>query len=418
MMEGVHLQPELQKAVEDLGYTSWTDIQKQAIPAIQEGKDVIGQSKTGSGKTAAFGLPIIEKTLPRMGLQAVILVPTRELCEQVMQEMLKFSKYKRMHILAVYGGVSITPQIEKLRHSEIMVATPGRLLDHMQRGTIILNKVRTVVLDEADKMFEMGFVDDVKRILSQFRQEKQMLLFSATMSAEVNMIVKHYMKEPVRIKVQSYVEESKLVQHYYVVENKDKFSLLLHLLQHEKPELTLIFCATRRRVDVITRNLYHQGIRAQALHGGLTQTKRKEAMDMFHGKKTLILVASDIAARGLDIKEVSHVINYDIPHTSKEYIHRIGRTARAGNEGKIISLVSQPDYDNFRRVQEDRALKVERLVLPAFTPIHFVASQLGDRRGYDDKRGFHRKPFHGRRGDQRGPQRSHGSYHQRRSDHS
>jgi len=388
----VKLQQEFVKVFEELGFDEWTEIQTKTIPLIQQGHDVIGQSKTGSGKTVAFGFPILEKIVHGQGIQCLILVPTRELCEQVITEMKKFSKYKKTNILAIYGGVSINPQIHYLPKADLVVGTPGRILDHLSRGTLDLRKVKILVLDEADKMFEMGFVDDVKRIISTTPKQRQTLLFSATISTQVHDIVNHYMKNPHRIKVQSYVEEAFLTQHYYNVEARDKFSLLVHLLKKEFKGLILIFCATRNRVDQVAKNLYKQGIHAQRLHGGLSQNKRKDAIDMFHNKKTDILVASDVAARGLDIKDVSYVINYDIPKTSKEYIHRIGRTARAGSKGKVISLTSPIDHDNFRRVLEDSSIKVERLQVPNFERLPFL-NQESKR---FDSRNQHRNTSHHR----------------------
>ncbi|MBI1936450.1 DEAD/DEAH box helicase [Candidatus Woesearchaeota archaeon] len=437
MISGIHFHPELKRVFEELGFLELTDIQKKTIPLIQQGKDVIGQSKTGSGKTAAFGFPILEKLTHNNGLQALILVPTRELCEQVMTEMRKFAKYKRMNIIAVYGGVSINPQIHDLRHADIVVATPGRMLDHAERGTIQFSRVKILVLDEADKMFEMGFIDDVKRIISQIPKDRQTLLFSATISQHVHDIVKHYMKQPEKIKVQEYVEEAKLAQHFYSVNSRDKFSLLVHLLKTQAPGLTIIFCATRNRVDVVSKNLYKHGIRAQGLHGGLSQNRRKQAIDAFHHGKIDILVASDVAARGLDIKNVKHIINYDIPKTSKEYIHRIGRTARAGEAGKVISLLSEQDHDNFRSVLGDRSLVIEQLKLPEFQRIPFFASvrehhgfgrgfQRGGRFGfqrrspYSHRRegssgtGHHRKPYHSREEGSSESGERRGGYHRRR----
>lgn len=398
MITGIHLQQDIAKAVHDLGYIEWTDIQKKAIPKIQEGKDIIAQSHTGSGKTAVFGLPILEKVVHGQGLQSLILVPTRELCEQVNNEMHKFSKYKKMNITSVYGGVSISPQIENLRYADIVVGTPGRTLDHIQRKTINLSKVNILVLDEADKMFEMGFIDDIKKIISYLRQNRQTLLFSATISSQVHHIARNYMKNPELIKAKSYVDKGKLVQHYYDVPSRDKFSLLAHLLKHEKG-LTIIFCATRRMVDILSKNLYKNDIHSQKLHGGMTQNRRKQAIDMFHNKKTDILIASDVAARGLDIKNVTHIINYDIPKTSNEYIHRIGRTARAGEEGKVISLLSELDYDNFRRVLEDRSLIVEKLKLPEFPKIQMVRVERDEHRNFrrDNRTHRPRNDFHRRR---------------------
>ncbi len=395
MIAEINIQPELKKAVEDLGFTEWTDIQNKSIPKIQEGKDIIAQSHTGSGKTAVFGLPILEKIVRGHGLQALILVPTRELCEQVNNEMHKFSKYKKFMIITVYGGVSINPQIENLRHADVVVGTPGRMLDHIQRKTVNLSKVNILVLDEADKMFEMGFIDDVKKIISYLKKDRQTLLFSATISSQVHDIARHYMKNPELIKVKSYVDEGKLIQYYYDVSSKDKFSLLVYLLKNESPGLTIIFCATRRMVDIIGKNLYKQGIHSQTLHGGMSQSRRKQSIDMFHNKKADILIATDVAARGLDIKNITHIINYDIPKTSNEYIHRIGRTARAGKEGKVISLLCENDYDNFRRVLNDRSLKVEKLKLPEFPRLQMARTEqrrsFREDRNYGNKRDFHRK---------------------------
>jgi ATP-dependent RNA helicase DeaD len=381
-LKEIKLQPELEKAVLDLGFSEFTEIQEKCIPMIQAGKDVIGQSFTGSGKTAAFGFPLLEKITAGHGLQALILVPTRELCNQVSKEMFKFSKYKRMHIVEVYGGVSINPQIQFLPRADIVVGTPGRMLDHIQRGTINLSKVKILVLDEADKMFEMGFIDDVKRIIGVIPKERQTLLFSATISREVHDLVKYYMKNPEKVKLQSYVDKSKIIQHYYNIESRDKFSLLAHLLKHQgKGGLTLIFCATRRMVDTVGRNLQKQGIKSMALHGGLTQARRKQVMDMFHSNKLDVLVASDVAARGLDIKGVTFVVNYDIPRTSQDYVHRIGRTARAGAEGKVVSLLAPQDHDNFRRVLEDRSLLVEKLSIPQFERVEFTRGETQQRFG-------------------------------------
>src|SRR3989344_4601305 len=339
-----------------------------------------------------------EKITSNNELQALILVPTRELCNQVALEMRKFARYKKVNIAAIYGGVAINPQIHALRNSQIVVGTPGRMLDHAERGTIHLNKVRILILDEADKMFDMGFIDDVKKIISQIPEKRQTLLFSATISQQVQEVVQRYMKNPEKVKVQKYVESEKLVQHFYSVNSRDKFSLLVHFLKHESPGLTIIFCATRNRVDVLSKNLYKQGIKCESLHGGLSQNRRMRAIDMFHNKKVDILVASDVAARGLDIKNVSHIINYDIPKTSKEYIHRIGRTARAGKEGKVISLLSEQDHDNFRNVLGDRSLVIEQLKLPEFQRVPFAASVREDHpRAYGRRTGYHSSGFRGHR---------------------
>ncbi|MBI2655330.1 DEAD/DEAH box helicase [Candidatus Woesearchaeota archaeon] len=403
MISGIHLHEDLKKAFLELGFQEMTEIQQKAIPLIQQGKDVIGQSMTGSGKTAAFGFPLLEKISHNGGLQALVLVPTRELCEQVMSELRKFSKYKRLNITAIYGGVSINPQFQQIRNADVIVGTPGRILDHLQRGTLNLRKLAILVLDEADKMFEMGFIEDVRTIVSQTPKERQTLLFSATMSTQVHEIVRHYMKNPEKVKVQSYVEEHMLPQFYYSINSRDKFSLLVHILKHENPSLAIIFCATRRRVDIVSKNLESNGINAIAIHGGLSQNQRKRAIDMFHSGSSKILVASDVAARGLDIKNISHIFNYDIPKTSKEYIHRIGRTARAGAEGKVISILSEEDHENMRAVLEDRSITIQHLPVPEFPRVGFMP--------YIKRESFgHGRPHHqrGRSGEGYGRRPSHG----------
>ena len=405
MISGIHLHEDLKKAFLEMGFSEMTEIQQKTIPLIQQGKDVIAQSKTGSGKTAAFGFPMLEKISPHKGLQGLVLVPTRELCEQVMTELRKFAKYKRASILAVYGGVSINPQIHAIRNADIVVGTPGRMLDHLQRGTINLSRIQVLVLDEADKMFEMGFIDDVKQIISQTPKERQTLLFSATISTQVHEIVSHYMKHPEKIKVQSYVEEAMLEQFYYDVPSREKFSLLVHLLKKENAGLAIIFCATRSRVNVVAKNLYKNGLQAEPLHGGLSQNQRKRAIDAFHANKVDILVASDVAARGLDIKNVNLIVNYDIPKNSKDYIHRIGRTARAGTTGKVISLLSHEDHENFRSVLDDRSISIQKIELPQFERVAFfsAAGHSGDRPRYERHQrsgygGSQGRPYRGSQG--------------------
>ncbi len=364
----------IQQAVKELGYTEWTPIQRMSIPLILAGKDVIGQSHTGSGKTAAFGLPIIENIRPSGRPQALILVPTRELCEQVMQEMRKFSKHKRVSITAVYGGVGMGGQIANLRRTDIVVGTPGRILDHMSRGTFNASTINILVLDEADRMLDMGFIRDMKKIMQQVPTQRQTLLFSATLSGEVHQIAQNFMKHPQVVKAEAYVDKGKLEQIYYDLDKRgdQKFGLLMHILKEEKPPLAIIFAGTRRMVDKVERNLNQHNVHAQSIHGGLSQNQRKRTLDDFHRGHFHVLVASDVAARGLDIKNVSHIINYDIPRTPSEYIHRSGRTARAGEEGKIISLLAPQDYDYFRSILRDKSLTITESPLPTFEPIEFA----------------------------------------------
>src|SRR3989344_4133308 len=370
--KGIKLSPPFEKALLDLGFSEFTEIQEQCIPLIQQGKDVIGLSHTGSGKTAAFGFPALEKVQLGKGLQLLVLVPTRELCAQVTKEFRKFTTYHKLYITEVYGGVGINPQIHHLQKTDVMVGTPGRTLDHLQRGTLNLSKVHTLVLDEADKMFEMGFIEDIRKILSKVPRNSQRLLFSATMSSEVMSIAKNYMTNPEKVKMQVYIDKSKLLQHYYDIDRNEKFSLLLHLLKNELKGLTIVFCSTRHAVDIIAKNLYKNGIKSEAIHGGLSQNKRTHVMEEFKNGQLDVLVASDVAARGLDIKHVNLIINYDLPKSSQEYVHRIGRTARAGSEGKVISLLAREDYDNFSNVLQDREILIHKIEKHVFEKVPLI----------------------------------------------
>lgn len=349
------------KALNELRYTEPTDIQKKAIPVCLEGKDVIAQSMTGSGKTAAFAIPILQKLEPGKGLQAMIIAPTRELANQIAENIEKYAKYMRINVCQVFGGVSIEPQIKNLRYSDILVGTPGRILDHVNRRTVNFSKIKFLVLDEADRMLDMGFIDDIKKIISYLPQNRQTFLFSATLPEEIVYISKRYMKDPLKVSVSIKVPEHKLKEFYCDVRSNDKASLLLHLIRKEEPYLGIIFCATRTTTDFVANALYQNGVEAKAIHGGLTQGQRTRVLEGFHKGKPHILVATDVAARGLDIKNVSHIFNYDIPKSPDDYTHRIGRTARIGQEGKAISLLSNQDHDSFRRIISVRK-NIERLV--------------------------------------------------------
>ena len=358
------LNKELLALLEKAGFTEPSEIQDKAIPLVMEGKDIIGGSATGSGKTLAFGLGIIEQVERGEGIQALILTPTRELAEQIGNVFKKFSSYKKLNVSMVYGGVNINPQMRALEESEIVVGTPGRILDHIERHTINLSGIKILVLDEADRMLDMGFINDVEKIIKKCPRDRQTLLFSATISVDIENIADKHMMNPVNISVDSYVDPEKLKQVYYDVPKNMKFSLLVHLLKQEKSGLVMVFCNTRHNADFVAENLEKQGIEAMAIHGGLSQDKRNRIMKKFHDKKAYILVCTDVAARGLDVKGVSHVYNYDIPKTSKEYIHRIGRTARAGKEGIAVNILSDRDYENFSQVRRDESLKMESLEVP------------------------------------------------------
>ncbi|MCK5022573.1 MAG: DEAD/DEAH box helicase [Candidatus Aenigmarchaeota archaeon] len=360
------------KAIEEENITEPTEIQRKAIPLVVSRDDVIAGSATGSGKTLVFGSSIIQNSERGKGIQALILTPTRELAEQVSKALLKFSKYKPLKVTAIYGGVSINPQMEKLKIADVVVGTPGRMLDHIGRKTIDLRNVKTLVLDEADTMLDMGFIDDVEKIIRACPRDRQTMLFSATITSEVSRLAQEYMKNPKEVSVDSYVDPKKLRQVYYDVPGNMKLSLLVHLLKHEEGGLVMVFCNTRQYVDFVAKNLKRSGIEATAIHGGLSQDKRNRVMSKFHSKDVYVLVCTDVAARGLDIQNVSHVYNFDIPSESKQYIHRIGRTARAGEKGKAISILGERDYENFRRVLRDSELNVDREEMPYVEKIHTV----------------------------------------------
>lgn len=352
-------------SINDEKFERPSEIQEKSIPLILAGRDVIAGSATGSGKTLAFASGILQTCEKGKGIQALVLTPTRELAEQVAAALTKFSKYRPLGIIPVYGGVGINPQIRGLKSADVVVGTPGRILDHIGRNTIKLRSVKTLVLDEADRMFDMGFKDDVEKIIKKCPQDRQTLLFSATISKDVVRLARSYMKKPLQVSVESYVDPKKLVQTYYDVADGLKFNLLVHLLKNENSGLVMVFCNTKRNTDKVAKNLKLSGIDALAIHGGLPQGKRNNIMETFHSGKSCVLVCTDVAARGLDIREVSHVYNYDIPRESKQYIHRIGRTARAGAEGKAINILSRNDYVNFSNVLKDNDVEIKEEIMPA-----------------------------------------------------
>ncbi|RJQ15823.1 DEAD/DEAH box helicase [Candidatus Woesearchaeota archaeon] len=401
--EELNLHPDILKAVKRAGFIEPTTIQKRCIPEIKAGKDVVAQSLTGSGKTAAFGLPLLEKISAGKGLQALILTPTRELAVQVKETLSQYAMFLKLNITAVYGGVGLQPQIDALKTADIVVATPGRMTDHMQRKTIDMHDVHFLVIDEMDKMFEMGFIEDVQKIIQAIPKQRQTLLFSATISEEIHQIIRKYLKSPVNIKEQIHVHKSFLKQVYYDVHKEEKFSLLVHLLKHKTPGLAIVFCGTRMAVDSVARNLKMQKIKAMAVHGGLSQNKRTFAVNSIKQEDIQVLVATDVAARGLDLQNISHVYNYDSPKTSSEYIHRIGRTARAGKSGEAVTLLVDRDHDNFRNVMSDRSLQIVKEQVPKFERIPFIRDRGSFGRGPGRQQGYRQGSFQGRgRSEERG----------------
>ncbi|MEK6898417.1 MAG: DEAD/DEAH box helicase [Nanoarchaeota archaeon] len=388
--EELGISKDLLKVLNKEGFTEPTEIQEKTIPLALAGKDIVGGSATGSGKTHAFASPIVENLKPMKTVQALILTPTRELAEQVSKAIENFSGSNKLVVSAVYGGVSIEPQIRKLSVADVVVGTPGRILDHLEKRTLKLSEVKILVLDEVDKMFDMGFHRDVEKIISQCPKNRQTMMFSATISGDIDHLARKYTTNAVEISAKSYVDSSKLKQVYYDVDSKMKFSLLVHLLKKGGSNFGMVFCSTRRNADFIAHNLQKIGINAMAIHGGLVQSRRIAILKDFHQKRIGILVCTDVAARGLDIKEVTHIYNYDIPPTAKEYTHRIGRTARAGKEGIAISLLSGRDYENFRNISKDSSLKIVKEEVPEFDKVE-VSSNFTRREKFSEKKNFGRE---------------------------
>ncbi|MBU2638001.1 MAG: DEAD/DEAH box helicase [Nanoarchaeota archaeon] len=391
------ISPQILKVIDEQSFEMPTEVQEKAIPYALKGMDIIASSATGSGKTLAFGAGIIANAVNGKGIQALILTPTRELAEQNAKNLKLFSKYKPLGIITIYGGVGMEPQFRGLKTASVVVGTPGRILDHIGRNSINLRNVQTLVLDEADRMFDMGFIRDVERIISQCPKQRQTMLFSATITSDVVHVATAYMKAPVRISVETYVDPLKLTQVYYDVPDNMKFSLLVHFLRNETAGMAMVFCNTQRTTDFVANNLRKQGFEALAIHGAFTQAKRTATMGKFHARKFDVLVCTDVASRGLDIKGVTHVYNYDIPKESNQYIHRVGRTARAGELGKAISLLAERDYDNFSRVLRDNDVKIKKLEMP---PIEKVMIKWRDEGSF--QRGGPR------RGGQQGPRQGSG----------
>ncbi len=337
------------------GYEEATPIQEKTIPITLQGKDVIGQAQTGTGKTAAFGLPILEMIdVNNKNIQALIVSPTRELANQTQEEMFKLGKDKHVKVQAIFGGTDIRRQISNLNHgTNIVVGTPGRLIDHINRGTIKLNNIKTLVLDEADEMLNMGFLEDIEAILKAVPDKRQTLLFSATMPDSIKRIGVKFMTDPEHIKIAAKELTTDLVDQYYVrMKENEKFDVLTNSLDVQQPALAILFGRTKRRVDELTRGLQLKGFSAVGIHGDLTQQKRSQVLKQFKAKEIKILVATDVAARGLDVSGVTHVYNFDIPQDPESYVHRIGRTGRAGSKGNSITFVTNSEMDYLNDIEK------------------------------------------------------------------
>jgi ATP-dependent RNA helicase DeaD len=361
------LDEQIVQAVTELGYEEPTPIQEQTIRLLLEGSDVIAQAQTGTGKTAAFALPILEKLDPAVrSPQALVLTPTRELAVQVAEAFQSYSKYRRVSILPVYGGQPIDRQLRALeRGVQVVVGTPGRVLDHIRRKTLKLADVRIVVLDEADEMLNMGFIEDIETILKETAEGRQTALFSATMPGPIASLAKKYIREAKRIKIEAeHLTVDQIRQMYYEVGKRDKFEMLARILDYEQPTSALIFCRTKLEVDSLGQRLNARGYAAETLHGDLNQMQRDRVMGRFRANQIDLLIATDVAARGLDVEQISHVINYDMPHDSESYVHRIGRTGRAGRTGIAVSLVTPRERYLLQMIQRSTGATIHKMRLP------------------------------------------------------
>jgi ATP-dependent RNA helicase DeaD len=350
------------EALAHLGYQSPTPIQEQAIPPLLEGRDVIGQAQTGTGKTAAFGLPMVEYADPNdPSVQALVLTPTRELCIQVTQALRAYGQRKRLSVVAIFGGAPIRDQAARLKDSQIVVGTVGRVMDMMGRHHLFLDDARYVVLDEADEMLDLGFLEDVEAILRRAPMGRQTALFSATVPPEIRRLADTFMHDPVEIKVRAATLTIDTVDQYYVeVPDREKPEALVRVLKAERPEQAIVFVRTKVGVDRLARRLGDAGVRVKTLHGDMTQGQRDGVMLAFKGGRERLLVATDVAARGLDITGVSHVVNYDMPNSPDVYVHRIGRTGRAGESGRAVTIITPKQRRELEAIERHAKTEIEQ----------------------------------------------------------
>ncbi len=355
------------QSLTNMGFEEATPIQEKTIPVALDGRDLIGQAHTGTGKTAAFGIPMIERfTNESEYIQGLVITPTRELAVQVAEELNRIGQVKGIRTLPVYGGQDINRQIRALKkRPQIIVGTPGRLMDHMERKTIRLLGIKTVVLDEADEMLNMGFIEDIESILQRIPEERQSLLFSATMPKPIQVLAQRFLKNPVFISIKAKeVTVPSIEQSYIEVQEKQKFDVLCRLLDNQSPDLAIVFGRTKRRVDELYEALNKRGYSSEGIHGDLTQSKRDSVMRQFKEGTIEVLVATDVAARGLDISGVTHVYNFDIPQDPESYVHRIGRTGRAGKKGEAITFVTPREMNHLRVIENLTKHKITRRPVP------------------------------------------------------
>lgn len=359
------LRPELQRAVRELGYDMPTPIQQQAIPPVLAGHDIFGCAQTGTGKTAAFALPILNRIAEgfRKGPRALILAPTRELAVQISESFRDYAKYTRMRYVVAFGGVSQRPQVEAIRRGvDVVIATPGRLIDLLDQRVLFLDRIETLVLDEADRMLDMGFIQPIRRIVKELPEDRQTLFFSATMPIEIRDLAATILRDPIHVAVTPESTTTETVeQRLMFVEHGMKPQLLSHLLANELDGSVLVFTRTKRGADRVSRDLQRAGFRADALHGDKSQDARQRALRAFKNRQTRVLVATDIAARGIDVSQLPYVINFDVPESPETYVHRIGRTGRAGVEGVAITLASLDERNDVRDIERTIRTSIPRV---------------------------------------------------------
>ncbi|MFI5345280.1 MAG: DEAD/DEAH box helicase [Elusimicrobiota bacterium] len=421
--DSFHFNANINAALKPLGYTTPTPIQRQAIPKILEGRDVLGLAQTGTGKTAAFVLPILQRLSsgPRGRIRALIVAPTRELAEQIQVSIANMGRQTGLHSITIYGGVSPHHQIIALKKVDIVVACPGRLLDHMQQRHADLSALEVLVLDEADQMFDMGFLPSIRKILKQIPSKRQTLLFSATMPDDIRHLAHECLRDPITVSVDHTVALTTVSHALYPVAEHRKTAMLLELLKPTAMESVLIFTRTKHRAKKLDKVLVTAGFAATSLQGNLSQNRRKAALDGFRSGKYNIMVATDIAARGIDVSQISHVINYDIPDTPEAYTHRIGRTGRAAKTGDAFTLIGREDEDMVRAIERRMGKPLERRQLPGFdynaaptqdqthamTQSHQARQHLGSRHGgqHSGRHGGQNQPAGAARPPRRQPHR-------------
>lgn len=355
------------RALDEMGFEEPTPIQTASIPLLLQGRDLVGQAQTGTGKTAAYGIPVLQRLLPDIRRpQALVLAPTRELALQVADEMAKLGKYIRVRNLAICGGLPIERQIKALRAGvEVVVGTPGRIMDHLERKTLKLDQIRTLVLDEADEMLDMGFLDDIETIMSYLPEERQTICFSAVIPDPISRITKRYMKSPEWISIaRKELTAATIEQAYFEIRERDKVNALTRIIDHEAISRCIIFCRTKRGCEELASSLQSRGYLAEAIHGDLSQSQRNRALSRFREGQVELLIATDVAARGLDVENVTHVINYDIAHSPEYHVHRVGRTGRAGREGTAFTLIHPREYRQLRIIERATKSKIRLRKVP------------------------------------------------------